>query len=326
MTEAISLVQKIKRDVFRSASSATTEKQLFQRLAIEQIQRLLEHSQRLPRHPLEEEELLWDRLLLHYSKCYRRTRELAHTLGVRLIPSMTSVTRDVETWDFRSNPISYSPIASEVLWTVSRQEPHAERFRALDSLRPYVTQTYHALNHAIIHRLIEPRLDARDGRGQVLDLISWIETLVFLRETQFIQELGPLAFPVTVTNAQTPGDPSGVEITSQFRLHLYSAHRALAGPDRSQGGSRQLIPLDWRKSDSQKKATDWGKDYARRNGGKILLPARAPAKLGLPILRFRVLGPEELGRDPAAMKKEWDWFTAVFSPTGAPGSGTRRRR
>ncbi|HEX4925144.1 MAG TPA: hypothetical protein VFV50_13710, partial [Bdellovibrionales bacterium] len=151
------LLRNVQTEAFRIASSREVSPNLLRaRLCVARVRAALEASEALASHPAELSEQPLDRLLLHHSPAYVRTRRLALRLGVRARAEFRSALRGFHDFEPWSRVIPYSPVKSELIFASAGRGRAIQTDKALRSLSKYVTNIYHEQNHAVLWRLLRP--------------------------------------------------------------------------------------------------------------------------------------------------------------------------
>jgi hypothetical protein len=202
-----------------------------------ELREWLEEERRLPPHPLEERELVFDRLLLRTSVHYRRTRELAAAWGARLRPGNAE----------REGEVQYLPIRADLEKLLSGRRPLRGLAARLLDLRDSCRSTYHDLNHFIIGRAYRAEAKALRSRQGAVAYLALQETFATLRDVEIANELGrrnaPLKFLQLLYGEPGlfPVSPPGFREVFRHFLETPHAERPSRGKTRS-GVPVELLP------------------------------------------------------------------------------------
>jgi hypothetical protein len=157
------------------------------------LQEFFRYSDSLPPHPLEKDELFYDRLLLHSSENYLLTRKLADRFSLRLESEAISQMRSYMEFNPFSQKSRYTPMRSELQWLLCSQKKQATPATAtqneITSLLQFSNSHYHDLNQMILARLIRP-LTASTSSAKDRCFHYFLESLTQMRDIDLSEELG----------------------------------------------------------------------------------------------------------------------------------------
>lgn len=313
------LWRQVSRDVFLNGTKRDRQWWLAH------FEALLAHEAELPRHELAEAEAPFDRLMLHYSASYRKTRELAHEVGAKLRPEYISHMRAHRAWRPDMTNIPYSPVRSELAWWLKRRQKKDALLADFEKLRMAMRPLYHELNHVILFSLLRPTNLEAPTEDEVKHYYTLVECLVRIRDLAHAEELGEWRTPLNIGNAVNY--PLG-EITGAFLEPLsFERFRDLIGYCffQKMGTSPRAIAAAWKKTGRPLPGAktrreyfkvgpgeheNWYDWYIERYGYSYKLP---PAATKFRALTYEPVSPERFISEREPAYALYKWFTELFS-------------
>lgn len=132
----------------------------------------------------------FDHQLLTASSLFNKSRERFLTEGGVFHASLLSSPRSLSSAGLLENRIEYSPIESELFWSIL--DPLQSRTRAgrehFFKLRSFTTSTFHEQNHRILWKALPPAPKSAEGLRRYL---NFAESLVITLDMALGDELGP---------------------------------------------------------------------------------------------------------------------------------------
>lgn len=170
------------------------------------------HRLALPEQPL-------DRQLLRSSLLFRKSRERYLEAGGVFHAALLSSPRSLSSSGLLENRIEYSPIESELLWTLEAGERDL-----FFNLRTFTTSTFHEQNHRVLWKALPPAPHEAEALRRYL---NFAESLIITLDMALGDEFGPTqAAPYYYTGTiYDPGTTVRQEVASkrEYRNYLQAA-------------------------------------------------------------------------------------------------------
>lgn len=194
----IARMETEKRREFRKFGKGKTfdPRQLPQKLLLASLVLLLNYENELPdpEEKLSAEIPVLDRFLRTHSSLYSRSRDLARGLNIGLEGRISLNARALEIFETKADTVCFSPMADELRWLASGRLPVSRKVELLNCITPYLTPTFHELNHAILDKMIHPvcARSSRQFERRRLSLL-FLEAVVILTDRLIALQLGSLS-------------------------------------------------------------------------------------------------------------------------------------